>query len=212
LLYVGALTLAEIERAVAICRDAGNEQIILQHGFQAYPTPLEDNRLGYIRTLKEAFDVPVAFGDHTDGGDPMALIVPLLGIAQGANLIEKHLTHDRGKQGVDYQSALDPADFIRFVELVKQTYPCLGGGQAQPLSAREANYRTLVRKRAVAARAIQAGEVLTMEAITFKRANDGAYANELERLLGRALTRPLDADDPITDACVMTPSTAATVQ
>ena len=45
----------------------------------------------------------------------------------GANLVEKHFTLDRSEKGFDYQSSLNPEDFYRMVELLRQAER--GGGR-----------------------------------------------------------------------------------
>ena len=47
------------------------------------------------------------------------MIVPLLGIGLGVQIIEKHITLDRSKKGLDYFSALNPNEFLMLVSLIK---------------------------------------------------------------------------------------------
>lgn len=183
-LYVGGLLLGEAEQAVLWAKEEGNDQVILQHGFQSYPTAIEDNNLRYIETLKRLFGLPVAFGDHTDGGDPMAVIVPIMGVAMGANVIEKHITPDRDAKGEDYESALGPKEFKMFVDQLRQAEQTMGSPNWRPLSERERNYRSVVRKRAVAKENITAGSILTRENITFKRCDIGFMPEEISGLFG----------------------------
>jgi sialic acid synthase SpsE len=183
-IYVGGLTLGEIETAVRLSFDEGNKNVILQHGFQSYPTALEENNLNYIPTLKAMFGQPVAFGDHTDGADPMAHIVPLIAIAKGANVIEKHITYDRAEKGEDYESALDPKGFKVFVEQLRKAELTLGLSRWRPLSEREVKYRGVVRKRAVAKMPIPAGSVIDMQHVAFKRVDEGFFPDEFTNLVG----------------------------
>ncbi len=195
--YVGGLRLGEVEEALTRARAEGNERIILQHGFQSYPTALEDNNLSYIRTLKRLFGLPVSFGDHTDGDDPMAMVTPLLGIAMGADIIEKHMTFDRAAKGEDFEAALGPAEFKMFVATLRQAERTFGDPAWHPLTERELRYRGVVRKRAVAAHAIAAGTPITADAISYKRSDDGLYPEEIAALLGRPAARDLKENEPI---------------
>lgn len=197
MLYVGGLTLGEVEQAIGTAKSAGNGQIILQHGFQSYPTLIRHNNLGFIRTLKQLFGLPVSFADHTDGGDPFALVAPLLGVAMGADIVEKHLTHDRSLKGEDYESALDPADFRTFVSWLRMGEEARGSSTWQPLGEAQLKYRQVVRKRAVSAAAIGRGRALTREQVAFKRSNTGLYPEELERILGRPAAGDIPKDAPL---------------
>jgi sialic acid synthase SpsE len=184
-IYTGGLRPDEIEAAVCWATAEGNKQIILQHGFQSYPTAIEENHLRAIGILKQRFGLPVAFADHTDGDDPMAMIIPLLAVAMGADAVEKHITFDRSEKGEDFESALDPAQFKAFVQRLRQAEASLGPAALRPLSERQIQYRAVVRKRAVAAVDIAAGATLTRDLIAFKRADEGLYPEEIADLFGR---------------------------
>ena len=192
-LYTGGLTLGEIDKVVAWAANAGNDRLILQYGFQTYPTPIEFNRLRYIETLKRVFGRPVSFADHTDGDDPMAYIVPLLAIAAGADLVEKHMTHDRAKKGEDFEAALDPKGMKTFMEQVRKATQALGSGQAAAFSSAEIKYRGVVRKRAVLAKAVKKGTSLTKDLVSYRRSDAGFYPEEVEPLFGK-VTLAQDAD------------------
>jgi len=197
-LYIGGCWLGEVERAIRSAKEEGNERLILQHGFQSYPTEPADMNLRFIRTLKGLFGLPVAFGDHTDGGSELALIIPLLAAAMGANVIEKHITYDRAARGEDFESALDPADFNVFVQRLRQAQEAFGSSTWRPLSPRELDYRDVVKKRAVASRTIPKGTVITPDDVAFKRSDEGIYPEELHILIGRRTAKELTENTSIT--------------
>ena len=96
------------------------------HGFQGYPTELEDINLKRITGLRERYSLPVGIMDHVAGDSEMALILPLLGIGTGVTVVEKHLTLERSKKGLDYYSALNPDEFTKLVSLIRMTEISLG--------------------------------------------------------------------------------------
>jgi sialic acid synthase SpsE len=197
-LYTGGLTLGEIEKAVDWARSESNTSLILQHGFQSYPTPIEFNRLRFIPTLQRLFGLPVAFADHTDGDDPMALVVPLLAIAIGATMVEKHITHDRAAKGEDFEAALDPAGFATFVERIRRSEAAMGSSAWHGLSEREQRYRGVVRKRAVAGARLPAGAVLDRGSVVYKRADAGLYPEEIVPLLDKVrLAKDVEENAPL---------------
>jgi sialic acid synthase SpsE len=183
MLYTGGLTLGEVEKVIGWAAAEQNNRLILQYGFQTYPTPIEANRLSYIGTLKRAFGRPVSFADHTDGDDPMAMIIPLLAVAAGADLVEKHMTYDRAKKGEDFEAALDPAGMAVFVKQLRLASKAIGSPLVAPLGAAELRYRGVVRKRAVLAKAAAKGTLLTRDLVSYRRSDAGFYPEELEPLL-----------------------------
>ncbi|HLO78449.1 MAG TPA: N-acetylneuraminate synthase family protein [Magnetospirillum sp.] len=198
MLYVGGLKLGEIETAIEWAVAAGNDRIVLQHGFQSYPTALEDNNLRFIATLKQVFGLPVSFGDHTDGDDAMALVVPQLAVALGADVIEKHITPNRAAKGEDFEAALNPDEWKTFVAQIRATEKTLGDGRYHPLTERQKTYRGAVRKRAVAVRDLSAGAVLAAEDICYKRSDGGLYPEEAKYLIGRKIRADLPIEAPLT--------------
>lgn len=197
-LRIGGALLVEVEQAISWIKEGGNEDIMLIHGFQSYPTKLEEMHLNFIQTLKQMFLLPVGFADHTDGGSELALVVPLAALPFGANVIEKHLTHDRSQKGEDFESALDPNDFKRFVQNLREIEKAFGSPSVRPLSKEELNYRQVVRKRTVANRNIRKGEMITRKMIAFKRSDEGVFPDECDRLIGRVATKDMKKNEPLT--------------
>ncbi len=198
LLKVGGTYLGEMEKVVSHIHEAGNEDIMFMHGIQNYPTRLEDMHLNFMQTLKQIFDIPVGFGDHTDGGSDLAMSIPLVAVACGANLIEKHVTHDRSLKGVDYESAIDLPELGTLVHNIRDIEKAFGSSSMRPFSIAEIEYRQTSKKRTVAATTIEKGEVISSDKIAFKRSDDGVYPDESKYLLGRTAKVRIEKNQPIT--------------
>lgn len=195
---IGGATLGEIEAALNLFRANGGGAVTLLHGFQNYPTKLEDTNIRQMKTLQELFGAPVGLADHIDGGDPIAKAVPMLALALGASCIEKHITWSRAEKGEDFEAALDPKDFKEFVAYVRAGEIALGEHNWGPLSAAAERYRGVSRKRMVAARTIKAGTALAREDVTFKRADVGISPALLDNVIGRTAKVDLVENDGIT--------------
>jgi len=197
-LGIGASTLGEIEKAISWIKEAGNSNIALIYGFQSYPTRLEDMHLRYIQSLKQMFSLPVGFADHTDGGSELALITPLVALPFGADIIEKHVTYDRSARGEDFESALDPGDLKKLVQLIREVEKAFGSPAARPFSKEELNYRQVSKKRAVARVNIKKNEKITKDKIAFKRSDEGVYPEESKFLVGRTAKCDIKKDEGLT--------------
>ena len=64
-LSTGMATLAEVEAAVGTFRRAGGSDLTLLHCVSDYPTAVEDANLAAIAVMREAFDTPVGWSDHS---------------------------------------------------------------------------------------------------------------------------------------------------
>lgn len=197
ILRIGGATLGEIESTVTRLRAGGATDLLLLHGFQTYPTHLEETNLRAIRGLSLLFDCQVGLADHIDGGDPLALTIPALAIAAGATALEKHITWDRDEKGEDFESALDPKQFGEFVKYTRLAETALGQPGMPPFSAAILKYRQIVRKRVVAARDLQAGTKLAAADLVCRRSDAGAEPADRARLAGRTLRQSVKAGDPI---------------
>jgi len=179
---------------------AGAVPVGLLHGFQTFPTPIEEIRFRELASWKERYRIPIGFLDHTDGGSAFALVAPALAVSYGADLVEKHFTLDRSEKGFDYQSSLNPEDFYRMVELLRQAERAQGDGPAAASDGAK-RYHRLMARSIVAGQLIPRGEVLTGEMLAFKRTDvrfePGYPPREAHRVIGRRATRPIQADETI---------------
>jgi sialic acid synthase SpsE len=112
LLSSGVSRLADIEEALEIL---GGVPVCLLHCVTAYPAPETDYNLRVLDSLARVFGVPVGLSDHSL--DPE--LVPALGTALGAAVIEKHFCLSRDDPGLDDPIALPPPDFARMVRAVR---------------------------------------------------------------------------------------------
>src|SRR6266545_1451717 len=197
LFATGGVPEAAVREALEL---AGAVPVGLLHGFQTFPTPIEEIRFRELAAWKERYRVPVGFLDHTDGGSAFALLAPALAVSYGADLVEKHFTLDRSEKGYDYQSSLSPEDFYRMVELLRQAERAQGDGPAAASDGAK-RYHRLMARSIVAGQLIPRGEVLTAEMLAFKRTDvrfePGYPPREAHRVIGRRATRPIQADETI---------------
>jgi sialic acid synthase SpsE len=113
LLSAGVSKLADIEGALELLAGV---PVCLLHCVTAYPAPEADYNLRVLESLSRVFGVPVGLSDHS--GDPE--LIPALGTALGAAVIEKHLCLSREDPGLDDPIALPPGDFARMVRALRR--------------------------------------------------------------------------------------------
>lgn len=187
----GMAFLKEVEEAVRVLGKAGCESLVLLHCTSQYPTDPGDCNLRAMVTLREVFNLPVGYSDHTAG-------VTMAGaaVALGAVALEKHITLDKNMLGPDHRASLEPDELKRLVEAVRDVERGLGDGMKMPVDA-EMNTRSVVRRSLVAALDLPAGTILEKRHLAAKRPGAGIAPAEAEHFLGRRLVRSLSVDELI---------------
>ncbi len=187
ILSTGMCTLAEVEDAVEVLRNAGADDLILLHCVSNYPADPADVNLHAMRTLADAFSVPVGLSDHTLG-----TAVPLAAVALGACVVEKHLTLDRMLPGPDHHASLEPAGFKQMVDDIRAVESALGDGIKRP-AASEDEMRRLARRSVVVTEDVAAGETIGEHMLAAKRPATGICPSRIGQVVGRIAARPLRA-------------------
>jgi len=138
ILNIAAQSLEAIEqRLLALTSRLNPKAILLEIGFQAYPTELTDSGLSKIQTILDRFALPVVFADHTDGTSNDAIFLPLFAWQQGASLLEKHVMLSDRPTEYDHFSSLTPERFALFVETLEAYHAAF---QSEFMNERESEY------------------------------------------------------------------------
>jgi N-acetylneuraminate synthase/N,N'-diacetyllegionaminate synthase len=185
----GMSWLCEVEAAVRTVQTAGCPRLTLLHCVTEYPAPIDQVNLSAMGVLASAFGLPVGYSDHTAGID-----IPIAAVALGATVIEKHFTLDPAMSGPDHAASLNPEDFSKMVQAIRNTEQAIGDGRKRPADCELGNV-SVVRKSLVAARDLRAGESLSPEDITIKRPGTGLAPALLTQLVGRRARRDIRADE-----------------
>ena len=186
LVSTGAADMGEVEMAVGWLREWGTVFSLL-HCVSAYPTPPDQANLCWIGELARKFDVPVGYSDHT-----AEIIVGSLATAAGAAVLERHLTYDRKAEGPDHAASSDPAQFERYVKLVREA-DVLRGTPGKHVLEIEQDVRKVSRQSLVARRTLQPGELLREEDLTVQRPGTGMPASEITQAVGRKIVKVITA-------------------
>ena len=182
IISTGIATIDEIQDAVDICRSKGNSDIILLKCTSAYPASLEDANLEIITNLAETFGVISGFSDHTLGST-----APIVAVALGAKVIEKHFILDKSIGGADADFSLDKEEFKAMVEAVRDTEKLLGKVDYS-MTEQKKKSRQFSRSLYVA-KDIKKGDILTEENIRSVRPGYGMHPKYLGDVLGKIADR-----------------------
>ena len=193
ILSTGMCELSDIEAAMNVLLDFGvqKEQITILHCNTEYPTPFADVNLKAMLEIGEKFGVQIGYSDHTKGVE-----VPIAAVALGATVIEKHFTLDKNMEGPDHKASLEPDELKAMVSAIRNIEQALGSGH-KTISESERNNIEIARKSIVAARPIEAGELLTEENLTVKRPGNGISPMRWNEVVGTRAVQSFNEEDPI---------------
>ncbi len=96
-------------------------ELALLHCVSSYPTPADEANLSMIPLLKSLHGGPVGYSDHTLG-----LEIPIMAVAAGAQIIEKHFTLDTKTSGPDHAMSADPQTLKAMVSGIRRMEKILG--------------------------------------------------------------------------------------
>ena len=202
ILGIGGSTIDEIAYAVNFLKSKGKgkNEIILMYGFQSYPTNYADINLSKMLKIKELFNLPVGYADHTAFDDPNNEIISVMAAMMGINILEKHYTPDYGKERIDYHAAVGKEQMLRIKELMKLALMVHGDGELK-MSKAELEYGNVgpMKKAIVAKRFIKKGEKLSFDNLGFKRTEEGSpmKQNQFLQLIGLEATKDIKEDEII---------------
>ena len=192
ILSTGMSTLAEVADAVDAIMSTGARELSLLHCVSEYPAPFAEINLRAMRTMADAFGLPVGYSDHAPG-----IEVAVAAVALGARIIEKHMTLARDMEGPDHAASLEPGDLAEMVRAIRNVEAALGDGIKAPAPC-EASNIGVARKSLVAERDIAAGERLGPGNVAVKRPGRGIQPADLEKVMGLTVTADIRAGSFIT--------------
>ena len=144
IMSTGAASLAEIAEAVSWIEAKGNPLALL-HCVLNYPTMDENAALGMIPALVRHFPQHViGYSDHTLPNDMKVLEVAAL---LGAQILEKHFSHDKTLPGNDHYHAMDYKDLQLFRQNFERTLSMIGEMRIEALASEEPERPPLPRRQ-----------------------------------------------------------------
>lgn len=188
IMSTGMSELSEVADAVKVLIENGASDITLLHCTTEYPAPYEDVNLKAMETMRDAFDLPVGYSDHTKG-----LEIPVAAVARGACVIEKHFTLDRNMEGPDHKASIEPDELKQMVSMIRHVEVAIGDG-VKKVSASEAKNQDIARKSIIAKTTIKAGDTFTEDNITTKRPGNGINPMHWFELIGKKAKHDYEED------------------
>lgn len=191
IISTGMATAAEIDEALRTACDEGNGGVVLMVCTADYPADPRDSHLRRIPAMADAFGVVVGLSDHTLGTG-----TAIAGIALGAAVIEKHVTLERSKGGVDAAFSLEPDELRNLVTDTRFAWQALGDPTLGPQASEVTGLA--YRRSLFVTEPVEAGDVVSRLNVRAVRPAGGLPPDTLHVLLGRRFTKRATPGTPLT--------------
>lgn len=169
-------------------------KIVLLQCTSTYPTPIEELNLKVIETYKKEFpELVIGYSGHEKG-----VAISLSAVVLGAKVIERHFTLDRTMKGGDHAASLEPSGIkhlIRDIRFFEQAY---SDGIKRKYPGEEGPFKKL-SKSLVTTTEVKKGTVLSREMIYWKSPGTGISPMNLEKVIGKKVTRDIGDDEVINE-------------
>jgi len=190
IISTGMSDISEIEDALNVVKKY-HDQVVLMQCTSTYPCEFSDVNLKVIPVLKEKFDVVVGYSGHERG-----IIIPVVAVAMGASIIEKHITIDRTMKGGDQAASLEPSGLTRLVRDIRHLEEAMGDGSKKLLDV-EKPIRQKLAKSIVSRKAIAKNSLIKKDMLTTKGPGTGLSPKYMNDIVGKKAARNIREDEVV---------------
>lgn len=199
ILNISAQEIEDITQRIVYIRQKLNpKELLLEIGFQAYPTELSDSGLSKIKQIKETFGLPIVFADHIEGTATDSIYLPIMAWIQGADVLEKHIMLSDRETKYDYFSSQTPETFGLFTATLA-TY--VAAMQAEFINPRERDYLQKTVMIPVVRRTLYAGDFIhwTQDLYFRRSGKEGLTLDKIKAMQtqGKVLNKQKNLNDTI---------------
>ena len=195
IISTGMGSVEEIEDAVNVCKSQGNEQIVLLKCSSEYPASYEDMNLLTIVDMQKRFGVTIGLSDHSMGS-----LAPVVAVALGAQVIEKHFCVDRAIKTADSSFSMMPDEFKQMVEDVQNVQKIRGAANYQLSEKEKCNLK--FRRSVFTVKDIDKGEYITGENTRVIRPGYGIKPIKYKEVLGKKTNVKIKRGTPVAEEWV----------
>lgn len=178
IISTGIADASDIELALETCRKAGNNDITLLQCTSAYPADPADANLLNIPEIKRRFNVNAGLSDHT-----MGIEAPVVAVALGAKVIEKHFILSKSIGGADAHFSLDEHEFKQMVDAVRTAEKMMGKASFE-MDSKKMKSREFSRSLYVA-EDMKEGDIFTEKNLRSVRPGFGMHPKYLNEIIGK---------------------------
>lgn len=202
ILGAGGALQSEISIALSLLK---NKHIILLFGFQSYPTANSDNQINRIKWASELFSkehtsIEFGFADHANPETNIHLGLGAMALGFGAVILEKHLTLGKSMKMEDHESALNPDEFLEYVNFIHECSSAIGEIKIVDdfgMSESELGYRKMIRRHVVTINSVSHGDIFISDNLALKRTSSTQALSNISDIEGKIAYKTFSSNCPI---------------
>ena len=186
ILSSGMSSFQELDTTVEFLKKKNISYTILQCTTE-YPTTPETYGLNVITKLKQRYNVPIGYSDHS-----AKIETCIAAVALGAEIVEFHAVFSRKSFGPDSSSSLEILEVNQLVSALRNIEKALINPIDKNDNSQFSDIKNIFEKSLSVNKDLKSGHVLTLEDLESKKPKGfGITASSFEAVIGKRLNKDL---------------------
>lgn len=188
ILSSGMSSFIELDAAVAFLNERHMDYSIMQCT-TAYPTSVEQLGLNVVQELKDRYQVPIGFSDHS-----AQICAGVAAVTLGAEILEFHVILDAKETGPDASASLTIAQAKQLNHDARYIYKSLQYPITKTDTSSFSELKQIFEKSLAVNKSLPRGHYISFSDLEAKKPKGyGIDACEFEKVIGKQLIRPMAA-------------------
>lgn len=167
MINISGYEIHEIESFVTTFSGLAPKKLILQIGYQNYPTNIEDSSLNKIDAIRKAFpNNEICYADHIGAEEEFARDFPVYATLKGVEYIEKHVCLDRKNTKYDAFSSMEFDEMKKITEKLLLIEQC---NNTKFITDKEKEYLEKSEQKVITGETIYQGQMISKSDIIYRR-------------------------------------------
>jgi N-acetylneuraminate synthase len=181
IISTGGSSINEIKKAIYYL-DLPAHKVCIMHCILNYPAKAKDAKLNYLKYLKTKFpNHLIGYSDHVNTNKE--LIQLQVAYEFGAQIIEKHFTHNKNNKGNDHYHSMDYKDLLKFNDIMRLRSSLIGVGKKN-LNKEKVSIK-YARRSIFCKKNIAKNEILSEKNLITLRPGNGISASNWLKVIGK---------------------------
>ncbi|WP_196892700.1 N-acetylneuraminate synthase family protein [Aureivirga marina] len=186
----GMSSFEELDKTIAFLKNRNADFSILQCT-TSYPTKPQDFGFNVISELKERYNVPVGFSDHS-----AKIETGITACALGAEILEFHVVFHREMFGPDAKSSLTMEETKQMVTAIRNIEIAKNNPINKADNSRFSELKSIFEKSLAINKNLPAGHVISFEDLETKKPKGfGIEASKYEEIIGKEIKNDMQKWD-----------------